>query len=91
MVKEVEKLHAELHLDALRDFEVLVDTHVHIPRRRAGTNSDSRVSNGSQLEAVDGEHIGIEIGLGISTTCTARLPGNTIGPLAASRGTIPDT
>ena len=91
MVEKVEKLHAELHLDAFGYFKILVNTQVHVPRGRPGTDSNPCVSDGPQLEAAGGEHIGIEVGRRISATCTAWLTGNTIRTLALGSCSISNT
>src|SRR4030095_8151118 len=87
MVEEVEKLHAELHLDAFRELKILVNTEVHSSCGGAGTNPNSRGSHSSQLEAVDRKHIRIEISRRIRTAGAARLTGHTIRTLAASSAT----
>src|SRR5207247_11129381 len=86
--EQIEELHAELQLDALGAFEVLVDTHLHVPRRRSGTDSDSRSSDLSQLVTVDGEHIGIEPGFGVGTTRAAGYTCNTIRTVPVSSDAI---
>lgn len=88
MVKEIEELHAELHLNAFRDFEILVDPGVHISGWRTGANAHSGVTNRPQLEAGDAEHIGIEVRPGIRATRAARLTRNTIRALFIGSGAI---
>ena len=87
VVEQIEELHAELHSEAFRQFEVLVKPHVHVPRWRSGTNSDARSSDSSQLISVDAEHIRIQPGLGIGTTGAARFTSNAIRSIKPVRET----
>jgi hypothetical protein len=90
MVEEIEEFQAELSGDMLRDFEILVNAQVHVPRWRARTKSDSRSPNVPQLEAVYREHIGIQIRLRIGTTGPARLTGDAVRPLPTIRSSVAD-
>src|ERR1700674_1962220 len=91
MVEEVEEFHTELSGDMLRNFEILVNAQVHVPRRRSSAESDSCGSDVPQLEAVEGVHVGIQIRPGISAACSARLARDAVRAFAASRCSVADT
>src|ERR1700676_2187078 len=91
MVEEIEKFHAELSGDMFRNFEILVNAQVHVPGRRTRAESDSCVSDLPQLEAIDGEHVGIQIRPGISTTGPARLTRDAVRSFETSRVSVAHT
>src|ERR1700730_7623035 len=91
MVEEIEEFHTELSGDMFRNFEILINAQVHVPSMRSRAESDSRISDLPQLEAIDSEHVGIQICPGISTASPARLTSDAVRPFEPSRVAVAHT
>src|SRR2546425_10020981 len=87
VVEEVEELQPELHLDALRQLEVLVQGPVHGACAGPGADTNRGTSHLSQLEAVHGVGVRVEPPEPITEASAAGLTRNphwTLGVPGAS-------
>src|SRR5712691_6701363 len=60
MIEEIEEVHLELHLDPLCQLKVLAEGQVYVAVTRPRADAKALASFLSNLEAVQGEHVGVE-------------------------------
>src|SRR5229473_2342430 len=85
MVEEIEEVHLELHLDPLCQLKVLAEGQVYVAVTRPRADSKTLAAFLSNLEAVQGEHVGVEPLPRVAGVGAAALSSNTHWNLIAAR------